>query len=82
MEFQGMLMDTYIDFFFQHYQKLREHVDRAHLTERPYKCEPCGFSHAKRWGLETHLQSREHKKNTEGPQDGTCDTCGEVCMYF
>ena len=72
---------TYIFFIFQHFQKLREHVDRAHSTERPWKCEICNFSHSKRWGLDTHLQSREHKRNTEGPQDGVCDACGEVSNF-
>ena len=57
-------------------------MDRAHSTERPWKCEICNFSHSKRWGLDTHLQSREHKRNTEGPQDGVCDACGEVSNFW
>lgn len=56
-------------------------MDRAHSTERPWKCEICNFSHSKKWGLDTHLQSREHKRNTEGPQDGVCDACGEVSNF-
>ena len=47
---------------FQHFQKLREHIEINHSASKPWKCEieNCDFTHAKKWGITAHMKNAVH----------------------
>ena len=57
---------NYHNYLFQHYQKLRHHVETVHAKHKPWKCEFCEYRHAKHWGINEHMKN-VHKKSSEQP---------------
>ena len=55
----------FIIFLFQHYQKLRHHVETVHAKHKPWKCEFCEYRHAKHWGINEHMKNVHKKGGSE-----------------
>ena len=56
---------NYYYFLFQHYQKLRHHVETVHAKHKPWKCEFCEYRHAKHWGINEHMKNVHKKGGSE-----------------
>merc|ERR1712029_390381 len=58
---------------------LRRHIERVHMGDRPYTCDPCNKSYASRAGLRNHTESQHGVDGAEGAF--TCTLCGAVYRY-
>ena len=61
----GYIDLNFIIFLFQHYQKLRHHVETVHAKHKPWKCEFCEYRHAKHWGINEHMKNVHKKGGSE-----------------